>query len=63
MLTESLVAEPKPLDTPDVRKAKGGIMMKMIELFGPDRSADYLKFIDKHFNLGEEQIIDLWIKQ
>jgi len=46
-----------------VRKAKGGIMMNMIELFGPDRSADYLKFIDKHFNLGEEQIIDLWIMQ
>ena len=63
VLTESIVAEPKPLDTTEVRKAKGAIMMNMIELFGPERTADYMKFIDKHFALGEEQIIDLWIKQ
>ena len=62
-LTESLVSEPKPLDTPEVRRVKGGIMMNMVELFGPERTADYMKFIDKHFALGEEQIIDLWIKQ
>ena len=62
-VTESLISEPKPLDTIEVRRAKGGIMMNMVELFGPERTADYMKFIDKHFALGEEQIIDLWIKQ
>jgi len=63
VLTESLLAEPKPLDTTDVRRTKGAILMNMIDLFGPERSAEYMKFVDKNFALGEEQIIDHWIKQ
>ena len=37
--------------------------MNMIDLFGPERSSEYMKFVDKNFALGEEKIIDLWIKQ
>ena len=55
--------EPKPIDTPEIVKQKGAILMKMNEIFGNQNQRKHMKFIDKYFALGEERIIDLWIQQ
>ena len=55
--------EPKPLDTPEIVKAKGSIMLKMREIFGSEEQFKHMKFIDTYFPLGEERIIDLWMQQ
>ena len=41
----SPLEEPKPLDTPEVVKAKGGILLKMMEIFGKENQKAYMKFI------------------
>lgn len=58
-----MISETKPKDSPEVRKIKGAMLMKFIELLGEKDTPKYMKFIDKNYELGEEKIIDLWFKQ
>ena len=44
--------EPKPVDTAEVVKAKGAILMKMNEIFGKENQKRHMKFIDRFFPLG-----------
>ena len=53
----------KPIDSPEIVKAKGAILLKMREIFGSDQQYQHMKFIDTYFPLGEERIIDLWMQQ
>lgn len=43
-------------------REKGKILMQMKQIFGPERSSEYYKFINEHFEEGEDAILEKWIK-
>ena len=44
-------------------KEKGKILLLMKELFGDQDSKKYFSFIEKNFDLGQEQIIEKYIQE
>ena len=37
--------------------------MEMKEIFGDERAGEIFRFIEKHFDQGQEKIIDLWLAE
>lgn len=44
-------------------REKGKTLMAMKDLFGPERSKQYFKFIENNFKLGQDAIIEKWIEK
>ena len=44
-------------------RAKGKILLTMKQLFGEGNGKEYFQFINEHFALGEEAIIQKWIEK
>ncbi len=36
--------------------------MKMVDIFGPNKKKQYMKFIDNNYEQGEDKVIMLWIE-
>ena len=46
----------------DEMKKKGKILIDMKDLFGPERSKEYFRFIEENFAQGRNAIIEKWLE-
>jgi hypothetical protein len=61
-ISESMMREPRPLDTPELARAKGNLMLNLIDMFGDEKKKEMFKFIDdKYEGKTDEDMITLWL--